>query len=154
MKNSQLSITYKGDNTFTDVTKETGIGPDRYGNGASWADVDQDGDLDLYVTTVGDNRHYLFINNGGGFKEEALNRNCSLQFSNKRKLAGMSANFGDFDGDGYPDLYVTEWIPHTLGKVIYIFNSLIRLLGYQFPRIVVRLLATDLYIKLRRQETV
>lgn len=105
-----------GDNTFTDVTKETGIGPDRYGNGASWADVDQDGDLDLYVTTVGDNRHYLFINNGGGFKEEALNRNCSLQFSNKRKLAGMSANFGDFDGDGYPDLYVTEWIPHTLGK--------------------------------------
>lgn len=66
---------------------------------------------------MGGNRHHLFINYGGGFKEEALRRNCSLQFFNKRKLAGMSANFGDFDGDGYPDLYVTEWIPHTLGKV-------------------------------------
>jgi hypothetical protein len=69
------------------------------------------------VTTVGDTRHYLYINYGGWFKEEALTRNCSLQFPSLRKLAGMSANFGDFDNDGYPDLYVTEWIPHTLGKV-------------------------------------
>ena len=107
-----------GDKTFKDVTKESGIGPARNGNGASWADVDQDGDLDLYVTTVGDTRHYLYINYGGYFKEEALERKCSLQFPNLRKLAGMSANFGDFDNDGYPDLYVTEWIPHTLGKVL------------------------------------
>ncbi len=112
-----MSSYYIGDNTFTDVTKESGIGPARYGNGASWADVDQDGDLDLYVTTVGDTRHYLYINYGGLFREEAMTRNCSLQFPSLRKLAGMSANFGDFDNDGFPDLYVTEWIPHTLGKV-------------------------------------
>lgn len=115
MYNFVLSL---GDNTFTDVTKESGIGPARYGNGASWTDVDQDGDLDLYVTTVGDTRHYLYINYGGWFKEEASIRNCSLKFPSSRKLVGMSANFGDFDNDGYPDLYVTEWIPHSLGKVI------------------------------------
>ena len=78
----------------------------------------KDGDLDLYVTTVGDTRHYLYINCGGHFREEAMERNCSLETSDKRKLSGMTPNVGDFDQDGFPDIYVTEWLPHSLGKVI------------------------------------
>ena len=118
---SCLCLTYAGDligdGTFTDVTKETGIGPSSKANGAVWADVDQDGDLDLYVTTVGDTRHYLFINYGGHFIEEAMERNCSMQTSDKRKLSGMTPNVGDFDNDGFVDIYVTEWLPENLGKV-------------------------------------
>ena len=41
-----------------------------------------------------------------------------MQTSDKRKLSGMTANVGDFDRDGFVDIYVTEWIPHSLGKVI------------------------------------
>ena len=74
-------------------------------------------DLDLYVTTLGDIRHYLYINHEGHFKEEAMQRNCSLQTSDRRKLSGMTPNVGDFDLDGFVDIYVTEWLPHTLGKV-------------------------------------
>ena len=51
-----------GNGTFADVTEEVGVGPPKYGSGAVWADVDEDGDLDLYVTTMGDSRHYLYIN--------------------------------------------------------------------------------------------
>ena len=109
-----------GDGTFTDVTKDAGIGPSSLANGAVWADIDEDGDLDLYVTTVGDTRHYLYINYGRYFREEAMQRNCSMQTSDKRKLSGMTPNVGDFDHDGYLDIYVTEWIPQTLGKVMFV----------------------------------
>ena len=111
-------LSFAGNGTFTDMTSDVGLGPSRYASGAGWVDVDQDGDLDLYVTTVGDSRHYLYINYGGFFAEEAEKRNCSLQFENKRKLAGMTPNFGDFDQDGFLDIYVTEWILHSLGKVV------------------------------------
>ena len=70
------------------------------------------------MTTVGDTRHYLYINYGGHFREEAVQRNCSMQTSDKRKLSGMTPNVGDYDRDGFVDIYVTEWIPHSLGKVI------------------------------------
>lgn len=40
-----------------------------------------------------------------------------MQFANSRKLSGMTPNFGDFDNDGFVDIYVSEWILHTLGKV-------------------------------------
>ncbi|KAJ7374302.1 hypothetical protein OS493_007388 [Desmophyllum pertusum] len=39
-----------------------------------------------------------------------------MQTSDKRKLSGMTPNVGDFDQDGFVDIYVTEWLPHNLGK--------------------------------------
>ena len=81
-----------------------------YGNGAGWVDIDSDGDLDLYVTTVGDSRHYLYINQGGYFTEEAKQRGLSLEFESKRLLAGFQPTFGDYDRDGFLDVYTTEWI--------------------------------------------
>ena len=107
-----------GDGTFTDVTNDANIGPSAFANGAVWADFDQDGDLDLYVTTVGHTRHFLYTNYGGHFREEAMQRSCSMETSDKRKLSGMTPNVGDIDQDGFPDIYVTEWLPHSLGKVI------------------------------------
>lgn len=53
---------FQGDRTFTDVTEEANLGPKKNGSGAVWADFDADGDLDLYVTSIGDKRHFLYIN--------------------------------------------------------------------------------------------
>ncbi|XP_065655508.1 uncharacterized protein LOC100209490 isoform X5 [Hydra vulgaris] len=119
------------DGTFTDVTISSNVGPELYGNGASWADVDSDGDLDLFVTTMGDKRHYLYINQGGHFTEEALARGASLQFPSRRNIAGMTPTFGDFDLDGYVDIHVSEWIYHFYGKVS--ANRLLRNLGSKNP---------------------
>ena len=44
------------------MTDIVGVGPAKFGSGAQWIDVDSDGDLDLFVTTMGDTRHYLYIN--------------------------------------------------------------------------------------------
>ena len=111
-------LSFIGDGTFSDVSKSANVGPKRFGNGAGWVDVDGDGDLDLYVTTVGDTRHYMYINHGGHFTEEAMIRNVSLQFGNKRKLSGFTPAFGDFDQDGYLDMYVSEWMHHSTSVTV------------------------------------
>ena len=54
-----------GDGTFIEVTRDSGIILDRKYIGASWADLDNDGDLDLHVTTV-ESPNLLYINNGNG----------------------------------------------------------------------------------------
>jgi len=106
-----------GDGHFVDATNVSGLaGFDLQSNGAAFADVDGDGDLDLYVTVFGDagdpvnNRNYLFINDGqGAFQEEALARGAAIESPSQRR--GFSVVFGDYDRDGFVDLHVSEWLP-------------------------------------------
>ncbi|RNC82811.1 MAG: CRTAC1 family protein [Phycisphaera sp.] len=99
-----------GDGTFTDATT-TAFGPTPLvanTNGAQAADIDNDGDLDIYVTAIDVNHYYLFINDGTGvFTEEAAARGADL-FGIDRHF-GYSIGFGDYDLDGYLDFYTTEW---------------------------------------------
>jgi len=92
---------------FTDVTFEVGLGEAHHPTQtAAWADYDNDGDLDLYVG----NEHYgpvvapgqLFRNDGGRFTDVA--REAGVE--NLRYAKGVA--WGDFDGDGDPDLYVSN----------------------------------------------
>jgi len=103
----------QGDGTFADVTALSGL--DAFNlpfNGAAWADIDNDGDLDLYVTTFGEHqeRFYLFINDGHGhFTEEAVARGAAIEGAGRRY--GFSVSFGDYDRDGWLDIFVAEWNP-------------------------------------------
>jgi len=102
--------------TFSDVTDTAGdlatslpLGS----NGAAWGDIDNDGDLDLYVTSYGTTRWHLFINDGAGsFTEEGLERGAALETGYDH--FGMGVAFGDYDRDGYLDIFVTEWWAHPL----------------------------------------
>lgn len=92
---------------FVERGAEFGLDVTLPSSGAVWGDVDRDGDLDLYLTTLGDTRYYLFINHGGVFNEEALGRGAALQ--TEYLHAGMTPTFGDYDLDGYLDVYTGEW---------------------------------------------
>lgn len=100
-----------GNGTFTDITAAAflgGVGVYQT-NGAAWGDVDNDGDLDLAVATLNESRHLLYINNGAGqFSEEGLPRGLALA-SGLPTTSGTSFAMGDYDRDGYLDMYVTEW---------------------------------------------
>ncbi|MES1243840.1 MAG: CRTAC1 family protein [Acidobacteriota bacterium] len=92
-----------GDGTFKDITAEAGVGlPGRVAVSAAFADIDNDGDQDLFVTTVrfGD---ALFENDGKG------------RFKDISKAAGLDyvghssgAVFFDYDRDGKLDLLVAN----------------------------------------------
>ena len=96
------------DGMFVDVTEASGIGHTGYGQGVAVGDVDNDGDLDVYVTNYGPDAFYR--NNGDGtFTLE------DIGVSNDDW--GTSATFGDYDRDGYLDLYVTNYVQFALGTV-------------------------------------
>ena len=91
-----------GDGTFTDVTREAGLDTPIDGQVAVWADYDNDGYLDLFVGGE-TSPCRLYHNRGDGTFEELAEK---AGVTNNRFTKG--ANWGDFDGDGYPDLFVSN----------------------------------------------
>lgn len=95
---------------YSDVTIESGLGDNGYGMGVAVGDIDNDGDLDVFVTNYG--RDSLYRNQGDG------------SFVDITAVAGVgmagwsaSAAFCDFDHDGFLDLYITRYVDYQPGKL-------------------------------------
>jgi enediyne biosynthesis protein E4 len=119
---------------FEDVTEKAGVKLGGFSTGAAWADFDRDGHLDLFVARYvhTDLRHLpppdpkatgyrsiilqlpdgmegetdcLFRNRGDGTFEDV---SVKAGVSNPQKRHGMGVAWGDYDNDGWPDLFVTN----------------------------------------------
>ncbi len=99
------------DGTFTDVTDKAGVGYPCWAQGAVVGDYNNDGWPDLLVTCFGG--VVLYRNNGDG------------TFTDVTKAAGLSADtqwatgaaFGDYDGDGWADLFVSHYVDFHLDNM-------------------------------------
>ncbi len=96
-----------GNMNFTDVTVAAGLSVDIMPtNGVCWADINNDGWLDLYVTNYAGftwpHHNYLYKSNGNGtFTEVSVSANVPI-YNHSPWLAG----FLEIDNDGWPDLYI------------------------------------------------
>jgi len=126
-----------GNCKFEDVTERAGVKVDGFTTGAAWADYDRDGHVDLFVARYvhvdinklpepGSDQHncrykgllvqcgpwgmegetdFLFHNRGDGTFED-VSKKAGVNDPGKR--FGMGAVWGDYDNDGWPDLYVAN----------------------------------------------
>ena len=91
-----------GGASFVDVTAASGIRTGDYGMGACAGDVDNDGRVDLYVTSYGANT--LYRNAGNGFMDVTRAAGVGLP------LWSTSCAFLDVDRDGDVDLFVANYL--------------------------------------------
>jgi hypothetical protein len=100
------------DGTFTDVSDKAGVGFPCWAQGAAVGDYNNDGWPDLLVTCFGG--VVLYRNNGDG------------TFTDVTKQAGLGgdtlwatgAAFGDYDGDGWADLFVSHYVEFHLDNMM------------------------------------
>jgi len=126
----------KGNCTFEDVTDKAGVRGGGFSTGAAWADYDRDGNVDLFVSryvhvdmdrlpTFGSTQfcHFkgvpvqcgpwgmegetdlLYHNRGDGTFEEVSKK---AGVNDPEKYYGLGATWGDYDNDGWPDLFVAD----------------------------------------------
>jgi hypothetical protein len=126
-----------GNCKFEDVTDKAGVGGGGFSTGAAWGDYDRDGHVDLFVSRYvhvdidklpefGNDPHFcrfkgvlvqcgpwgmpgesdlLFHNRGDGTFEEVSKK---AGVDDPHHYYGLGATWGDYDNDGWPDLYVAN----------------------------------------------
>ena len=100
-----------GNGTFTEMGLLAGVGYNEDGKtfagmGVDFADYDNDGHPDVFVTDLSNERYRLFRHNGDGTFRDVTNSSgvggATLPYS------GWSTRFFDYDNDGWKDIFVTQ----------------------------------------------
>ncbi|MEX2400466.1 MAG: CRTAC1 family protein [Rhodothermales bacterium] len=98
----------RGDGTFADVTKEMGLyRPEGRMMGVAAADYDRDGYVDIYVANDA-MANYLFRNDLGRRFDDVSYRSGVAFSEGGEETSSMAVDFADYDGDGRPDLFVSD----------------------------------------------
>ena len=113
-----------GDGRFTDVTEISGTGDTEYGMAAAAGDIDNDGDLDLYIANFGQDK--LYRNNADGTFTD-ITEAAGID----NTLWGIAAVYFDFDIDGDLDIFVVNYLVYEMSMPVSTYKGIV---GYGHPR--------------------
>lgn len=107
----------QGDGTFREVAQEMGVDDSRWGHAVQFADVDEDGRVDIYLANDFSGGNSLLLNRGERFEDVAADRGVV------DRGWGMGVSFGDYDNDGDLDLHVTRMSSTAGGRILQNLSS-------------------------------
>jgi hypothetical protein len=100
------------------VTESPVVSDSGRSDGCTWGDVDNDGDIDLFVVNWYNDNNLLYLNNGAGGFSQVLSGDPVLD-------GGLSetATWGDYDNDGFLDLIVTNSGDRGVARRNFLYHS-------------------------------
>lgn len=106
IEGEDADVLYRNDNGhFTDVSLAAGIQSNTYGLGIAASDLDNDGDIDIYISSDFSGPDFLFLNNGDGtFTEDIHNQ------TNHISNFSMGNEVADFNNDGLLDIMTLDMV--------------------------------------------
>lgn len=105
LNDENVLLQNQGNGTYVDVAAAVGLNMISKGSGPVFADIDGDGDLDLFVGSFDDYPYYVMRNDDGVFTDVTVDSGILLTFV----MASVSATFADYDNDDDLDLFLTHW---------------------------------------------
>ena len=102
------------DGTFRDGSQEAGLRLDGKGLAVIIADLDVDGDLDIYVGNDDTAGNFLYSNDGHGRLEEIGLGSGTSADNHGRPNGSMGVDIGDYNQDGLPDILVANFERETM----------------------------------------
>lgn len=97
-----------GDNTFTNVSKESGITIEGYGLGVGIMDVNHDGWPDVYCSNDFITNDLLWVNNGDGTFTDRI-----VDYISQTSRNGMGMDIADYNNDGRQDIVQMDMLPES-----------------------------------------
>lgn len=95
-----------GDGTFSPLIGLNIVGHGGKSLGNGWADINNDGEVDLFVNNTSPDSNFLYTNNGAG---GSFTRITTGNIGSDIAPNEGNSSWGDYDNDGFVDLYVVTW---------------------------------------------
>ena len=106
---------------FKDVTEKSGLKSNGGSGSVAVGDYNNDGFLDMFITSINRGGHELYRNLGNGTFEPV--KNTKEMFSSMQHVRAYDASFFDFDNDGFLDLIVAGEPEQKGGRGIFLYHN-------------------------------
>ena len=107
--------------SYKDITDENGLKSTGGSGAVAVGDYNNDGFLDLFITSINGGNHELFRNKGNGSFEPV--KNSKEMFSAMQHVKAYDARFFDFDNDGFQDLIIAGESEEKGGRGLFLYHN-------------------------------
>lgn len=120
-KGSNILYSNQREGVFKDVTAESGLKSNGGSSSVAVGDYNNDGFLDLFITSINEGGNELYRNLGDGRFEPA--GNSKVMFAGLKRIKAYDAAFFDFDNDGFLDLIIAGESIEKGGRGIFLYHN-------------------------------